>query len=154
METYVIAPYEKDLSFCNLDTVEAMGNDTCLFEMYQTSLHKEDLSAFMSIKEKYQDLPDYDGGEHWYDSVRLSSSIGKKGKKIMLRSNEMLKDCLMIYLEALKNAPVCDKEAKKEVTRKYVEQLISEGGMAVDGLSKMIGKEQTTKLIKEYMYHV
>ncbi|MBQ6560499.1 MAG: hypothetical protein IJL85_06690, partial [Erysipelotrichaceae bacterium] len=101
METYVITPFEKDLSFCNIDTVQAMGNDMCLFEMYKTALHDEDLSGFEQIKEKYKDLPEYDGGEHWYDSLRLSSSIGKKGKKIMAEGNAMLEECLMEYLNTL-----------------------------------------------------
>ncbi|MBR4462541.1 MAG: hypothetical protein IKS51_08190 [Erysipelotrichaceae bacterium] len=154
METYVITPFSKDLSFCNIDTVQAMGNDMCLFEMYKTSLHDEDLSVFEPIKEKYKDLPEYDGGEHWYDSVRLSSSIGKKGKKIMAEGNGMLEDCLIAYLDLLEKALDCDPEAKKEEVRKYVDRLIAEGGMAVDGLSKMIGKEETTKLIRDYMYNI
>ncbi len=154
METYVITPFHKDLSFCNIDTVQAMGNDMCLFEMYQTSLRDEDLSGFETLKETYKDLPEYDGGEHWYDSVRLSSSIGKKGKKIMAEGNRMLEECLMEYLDLLEKAPDCDPEKKKEEVRNYVDRLISEGGMAVDGLSKMIGSEKTTELIRNYMYDI
>ncbi len=152
METCVITPFKKDLSFCNSDTVQAMGNDMCLFEMYKTSLHDEDLSVFEAIKEKYMNLPEYDGGEHWYDSVRLSSSIGKKGKKIITEGSRMLEDCLMEYLDLLEKAPDCDPEKKKEEVRKYVDRLIAEGGMAVDGLSKMIGLEKATELIRNYMY--
>ena len=154
METCVITPFAKDLSFCNIDIVQVTDDDTCLFEMYESSLQEEDLSLFAGLPERYRELPDYDGGSHWYDEFRLPSSLGKKGKQIRKQGEEMLRECLAAYLETLKKAPACDPEAKKAEVRKYADRLISEGGMAVDGLSRMIGKEKCMELIRKYMYDI
>ena len=154
MESSVITPNVKDLSFCNIDIVKTSESDLCLFEMYKTSLHEEDLSAFETIKEAYKDLPEYDGGEHWYDSMRLSSSIGKKGKAILPEAERMLEECVTVYLKLLEEASECNSDAKKESIREYAERLIKEGGMAVDGLIRMIGIEKTKELIRNYMFDI
>ncbi|MBQ7992745.1 MAG: hypothetical protein IJ252_06935 [Solobacterium sp.] len=152
METAVITPLEKDLSFCNLDTVKAAGKETYMFEMYRSALHEDDLSAFAGMKKKYSSLPDYEFKPRWYDSLRLDSSIAKSGKKISASAEIMMNDCLDTYLALLRDAPVCDREEKKKAVGEYVDRLIHEGGEAVDSMNKIIGPELTAKLIREFMY--
>ena len=65
-----------------------------------------------------------------------------------------MKDCLSFYLDYLSKAPECDPDAKKEKNRAYAEWLLSEGGVAVDSMKKIIGEEKTSRLIREYMYAV
>ena len=154
METAVITPLEKDLSFCNFDIVKAMGNYTGMFEMYRTSIKETDLSAFEEIRKKYNDLPDYQTESRWYDEFKLSSCITKKGKKIDAKTEVMLEECLNLYLDLLAKAPDCDPQEKKEKTAVYVNRLINEGGAAVDSMNKLIGNELTAKLIREFMYHI
>ena len=154
METIVITPLMKDLSFCNLDAVKAAGNYTGMFEMYDTALKVTDLSSFDTIRKKYSDLPDYQAESRWYDEYRLSSCIAKKGKKIDVETEAMLEECLDLYLDLLDKVPSCDPNKKKEKTAIYVNRLINEGGAAVDSMNKLIGKELTSKLIKEFMYHI
>ena len=154
METTVITPKYKDLSFCNLDIVKAMGKETYMFEMYKTSLRNEDLSAFKDIKSKYSDLNNYSSEARWYDEMKLESSISKTGKKISDKAEKMLEECLDKYLILLDEAPICDPELKNIENRKYVDRLVDEGGSAVDSMTKIIGKEMTSKLIKEFMYNV
>jgi len=152
METTVLTPVNKDLSFCNFDIIKAMGNETHMFEMYRSAIKDTDLSAFNAIKEKYSDLENYETEKRWYDDYRLESSICKKGKKISEKAEAMLKECLDLYLELLDKAEDCDPEAKKEKTKEYVDRLLSEGGAAVDSMNKIIGKEKTAKLVREFMY--
>ncbi len=152
METTVLTPVNKDLSFCNFDIIKAMGNETHMFEMYRSAIKDTDLSAFNAIKEKYSDLENYETEKRWYDDCRLESSICKKGKKISEKAEAMLKECLDLYLELLDKANDCDPEAKKEKTKEYVDRLLSEGGAAVDSMNKIIGKEKTAKLVREFMY--
>jgi hypothetical protein len=152
METTVLTPVNKDLSFCNFDIIKAMGNETHMFEMYRSAIKDTDLSAFNAIKEKYSDLENYETEKRWYDDCRLESSICKKGKKISEKAEAMLKECLDLYLELLDKAEDCDPEAKKEKTKEYVDRLLSEGGAAVDSMNKIIGKEKTAKLVREFMY--
>ena len=68
------------------------------------------------------------------------------------KAEAMLKECLDLYLELLDKAEDCDPEAKKEKTKEYVDRLLSEGGAAVDSMNKIIGKEKTAKLVREFMY--
>lgn len=152
METTVLTPVNKDLSFCNFDIIKAMGNETHMFEMYRSAIKDTDLSAFNAIKEKYSDLENYETEKRWYDDCRLESSICKKGKKISEKAEAMLKECLDLYLELLDKAEDCDPETKKEKTKEYVDRLLSEGGAAVDSMNKIIGKEKTAKLVREFMY--
>ena len=154
METSVITPLNRDLSFCNLDIVEAMGNETYMFEMYKSAINDPDLSAFDDIRKKYEYLTDYKTSERWYDAVKLSPSIAKKGKKIGADGDKLLTECLDTYLKLLKDAPKCDPDKKKAEVRKYVDRLIAEGGAAVDSMNKIIGAEKTAKLIREFMYHI
>ena len=153
METSVITPIEKDLDFCNLDIVEAMGNHTCMFEMYKTSLTEADLSAYEDIKKRYASLPAYESSPRWYDELKLSSCISKKGKKILGKAEKMMEECLDQYMVLLEKAPLCDKGRKNAANKVYVERLLSEGGAAVDSMNKILGPEKTARLIRTFMYH-
>ena len=152
METAVITPIEKDLSFCNMDTIAAAGNQTYLFEMYRTCINDTDLSSFAPVHEKYSHLTDSVSGPHWYDSLILPATVGKKGKKIAAEGEAMLKECLAEYIRLLDQAPACAPDTKKEKVAEYVDQLISRGGPAVDSMKKIIGEEKTAKLIRTFMY--
>ena len=154
MQTVVITPLERDLSICNFDVINAMGNYTGIFEMYRSSINEADLSSFEDISKKYDDLPDYRTEPRWYDEYKLPSSISKKGKKIGARADAMLKECLDMYLDLLDQAPECDAQEKKKKTAVFVDRLIAEGGPAVDNMKKLIGSELTGRLIREFMYHI
>ena len=154
METAVITPVYKDLSFCNVDTIDAMSSQTYMFEMYESSLKKTDLSSFEGIKDRYSYLKDYESSPRWYDELRLSSSISKTGKKISADGEKFLNECLDEYLKLLSEAKDCDPEKKKAAVRTYVDKLIEKGGAAVDSMNKIIGPEKTSKLIREFMYNI
>ena len=152
METAVITPIYKDASFGNIDIVKAMGNDTYIMEMYDTALHQEDLSGFDYLKTKYGIIREYDSQPRWYDELRLSSTISKKGRNISKQADALMLEWLQQYIKLLLNAEACDPEEKIKRNKKYSDRLISEGGMAVDSLTKMIGAEKTATLIRKYMY--
>ena len=154
METLVLCPEEKDLSFLSCDGIHVSGNDTVIMEMDRSALHEEDLSVFEPLKEKYAYLEDYQAEPRWYDSYHLSSTICKKGKKQTADLEAFGREYIDIYLQALKDAPVCDPEAKRQATADYAQRLIREGGVAVDGMTKMIGANRTEKLVAEYMFHI
>lgn len=153
MQTAVIMPQYRDLSFCNIDAIHAMGKDTMMFEMYRSYIEETDLSSFKPIHEKYKDLDPYVSEPRWYDSWRLESTISKSGKKCADRHMEMMAECLHAYLDLLKKAPECDYDAKQAKNSEYVEQLLANGGVAVDNLRKMIGEEKTNELVRRYMFN-
>ena len=125
-----------------------------MFEMYDTSISKTDLSSFNDIKDKYSHLENYISKSRWYDEYKLDSCIAKKGKKIQKDAENMLEECFDKYLELLDKAQNCDRKEKNKAVKKYVDRLISEGGVAVDSMKKIIGEEKTAKLVREYMYGV
>ena len=81
MDTLIINPTELDLPLYSYDRIFAMGNDTLIVELYDTLLGAFDESGLNTAKEKYSVISERDPGEHWYDSIKLKSSISKKGKK-------------------------------------------------------------------------
>jgi len=83
MDTLIINPKDIDLPLYSYDRIFAMGNDTLIVELYDTLLGDYSEKPLLSVKseEKYSAIPERDPGEHWYDSIKLISSISKKGKK-------------------------------------------------------------------------
>ena len=153
MDTLIINPTDKDLPLFSYDRVHAMGNDTLIYELYDTLLEKSDLSGLELVKAKYAGLPDHDLGSHWYDSIKLAVSLSKKGKKA---HREQFDSCAMEYLEAFldaaKNAPYCEPGPKKEKAAVYVEGLLSNGGPSTDVFKKGLGQEKTEFLFRHFLF--
>lgn len=152
MDTLIINPTERDMPLFSYDRVCAMGNDTLICELYDTMLEKADLSRVEAVKARYAALPDHDLGKHWYDSIKLSASLSKKGKK----GNASFDTCAMEYLEAFlesaEAAPYCDPAGKKEMASVYVEGLLSNGGPSTDVFKKGIGSEKTEFLFRHFLF--
>ena len=153
MDTLIITPMDVDMPLFSYDRVLAMGNDTLIFELYDTLLGEPDMSLVARVKEKYKDLPDHDLGEHWYDSIKLSHSLSKKGKKVHTAAFD---GCAMEYLEsfltAAKAAPDCDAAPKREKASVYVEGLLKHGGPSTDVFKKGIGEEKTAELFRKVLF--
>ena len=153
MDTLIITPTEKDMPLFSYDRVRAMGNDTLIFELYDTLLGETDLSALDAVKQSAAYLPDHDLGNHWYDSIKLPQSLSKKGKK---------KDCsgfdatvthyLAKYLETAKLAGACEAAPKREKASVYVEGLLKNGGPSTDVFKKGIGPEKTAELFRKVLF--
>ena len=155
MLTIVINPLYKDLSFCNFDTVQIPNKQSYIFEMFKTSINKdEDISGFGTIRQRYEDLPDFYRQHRWYDEYLLECSLHKQGNNITNQAQNMLIDCLDEYIKLLQSAKDCDYGKKKEIVKEYVDKLLSQGGVAIDGMKKMFGDEKTDILIRKYMYNV
>ncbi len=152
MDTIMICPEDIDLPLYSYDRIFAMGNDTLITELYDTMLTPCDTSALEAAKAKYAHIAERDPGEHWYDSIKLSASISKKGKKAQTAELDALtEEHFKAYL-ALDAAAVADKCAKKEKSSTYVEGLLNNGGPSTDAFIKSLGKENTAKLFKEILF--
>lgn len=153
MDTLIINPTEKDMPLFSYDRVHAMGNDTLIYELYDTILEKADLNRVEDVKEKYRHLPDHDLGEHWYDSIKLAISLSKKGKKVHSAAFDA---CAMEYLEAYledaAEADYCEPAGKKEKASVYVEGLLANGGPSTDVFKKGIGGEKTADLFRNILF--
>ena len=153
MDTLIITPTEVDMPLFSYDRVLAMGNDTLIFELYDTLLAPADLSPIAQVKETYKHLPDHDLGEHWYDSIKLAESLSKKGKKLHTKAFDV---CAMEYLDAFltaaKAAPACNAAIKREKASVYVEGLLTHGGPSTDVFKKGIGEEETAALFRKVLF--
>ena len=154
MDTLIINPTEIDLPLYSYDRIFAMGNDTLIVELYETMLGEYSEEGMTQVKEreKYSAIPERDPGEHWYDSIKLQSSISKKGKKKHLPlMTSLIDQHFEAYFASSKNA-VTDKAAKQEKARVYVNGLIEKGGPSTDVFKKAIGEEKTARLFREILF--
>ena len=130
-----------------------MGNDTLIFELYDTLLGDTDLSALEQVKQEAANLPDHDLGEHWYDSIKLTESISKKGKKMHTVPFDVLtKNYMDAYLADCAKAANCEESIKRKKASVYVEGLLSHGGPSTDVFKKALGDEITAKLFRKVLF--
>ena len=153
MDTLIINPTEVDMPLFSYDRVLAMGNDTLIFELYDTFLGQTDMSALDGVKTSAAYLPDHDLGEHWYDSIKLPQSLSKKGKKGQSQSFDTTATHYLVqYLATAKTAALCDPEKKWEKASVYVEGLLKNGGPSTDVFKKGIGEEKTAELFRKVLF--
>ena len=153
MDTLIITPTQIDMPLLSYDRVLAMGNDTLIYELYDTYVDKTDLAAVAEVKAQHAALPDHDLGEHWYDSIKLAESISKKGKKMHTVPFDVLTKTYMdAFLADCAKAPACDGAVKREKASVYVEGLLSHGGPSTDVFKKALGEETTAELFRNILF--
>lgn len=153
MDTLIITPTAVDMPLFSYDRVLAMGNDTLIFELYDTLLGEASLASLDEVKAEYKALPDHDLGEHWYDSIKLPQSLSKKGKKLHTAAfDAAAAEYLEAYLAAAKTAAPCPADAKREKASVYVEGLLEHGGPSTDVFKKGIGDEKTAELFRKVLF--
>ena len=153
MDTLIITPTEVDMPLFSYDRILAMGNDTLIFELYDTLLDNTDLSALDAAKESAKSLPNHDLGAHWYDSIKLPQSLSKKGKKKdTVAFDQAAAGYLSAYLRAAEAAAPCKAEPKRKKAAVYVEGLLTHGGPSTDVFKKGIGEEKTAQLFRKTLF--
>ena len=153
MDTLIINPTEADMPLLSYDRVHAMGNDTLIFELYDTLLGETSLSGLDAVKERASALPEHDLGTHWYDSIKLKQSLSKKGKKAHTADfDAVAMDYLAAYLDTARTAAPCEAAAKREKASVYVEGLLTHGGPSTDVFKKGLGEEKTADLFRRILF--
>ena len=153
MDTLIINPTQVDMPLYSYDRVHAMGNDTLIFELYDTMLGQADLSSLEAVKQSAAYLPDHDLGSHWYDDIKLDVSLAKKGKKKDRTGfDATVVHYLAKYLETAVSAESCPAQPKREKASVYVEGLLQHGGPSTDVFKKAMGEEKTAELFRKYLF--
>ena len=130
-----------------------MGNDTLIYELYDTMVGQPDLSALDKAKGRTNLLPNHDLGKHWYDDIKLTQSISKKCKKIQTPAfNDAAYQYMISFLNAAECAPACEAEPKREKASVYVEGLLTHGGPSTDVFKKSLGEEKTANLFRNVLF--
>ena len=154
MDTLIINPTEIDLPLYSYDRILAMGNDTLIVELYDTLLGEFSEDKLLERKEGFSHLPERDPGEHWYDSIKLKSSISKKGKARNVSNGfeYLTMEHLYAYLYPDEAKIVQDYEAKQDKARVYVNGLIEKGGPSTDVFKSVIGEDKTRELFENILF--
>jgi len=152
MTTVVLTPLEKDAPLFSYDRISAFGQETLLCELYDTCLRKPDVSGLAAVKKAYESLPDHDLGKHWYDPMKLSPTLAKRGKKLSSQFDELEQEYFKAYLNSLSAAEACDSGEKNAKTAEYVDGLFTHGGPSTDQFAKLIGIEEAKELFSKYIF--
>ena len=153
MDTLILTPTEKDMPLLSYDRVHAMGNDTLIFEIYDTLLGEASLIATEEAKNEGKMLPDHDVGSHWYDAIKLPVSLAKKGKRSDTAGFDKLAESyVMGFLSDSRCAASCDAKPKLEKASVYVEGLLSHGGPSTNVFKKAMGEEKTAELFRKILF--
>ncbi|MBQ9802856.1 MAG: hypothetical protein IJW51_07310 [Clostridia bacterium] len=152
MDTLIINPKDIDLPLYSYDRIYAMGNDTLIVELYDTLSQECDLRRLDAVKDGYRTLPERDPGEHWYDSMKLSQSISKKGKKAQTpQMDQLALEHLSAYLDSGITQDV-DVNEKQRKSSRYVAGLLANGGPSTDVFKKALGAEKTAVLFGSVLF--
>ena len=155
MESVVLNAEYKDLPLFSADYIQAMGTCTLLEEFYDTMIRpidEESLAIYRRVKARYQSLPPYETGPHWYDSIRYDFTLGASDRSLKTKNTEITKAYFDAYLENIARAPSCDPAVKKEKTKAYVDGLFANGGPAVDQFKKLIGDDAAREVFEKYVF--
>ena len=151
MATIVITPKDKNMPLLSADYMYMLTNRMSYLEFYDLVTETDDsyLQLQTSLSAKLQDYAHLENASPepaWYTPmVTVGSYKNGKGKDDQDLQN-MLTDCLKIYLEHAKTLPTLSAEeqaAKKEITLEYTDGLIEKGGISTDVFKKELGEEKT-----------
>ena len=154
METLMVTPVDLDLPIYSYDRIHAFGNDTLIIELYDTVVDKYDDRILSAIKKEFSSIPERDPGEHWYDSIKLKSSISKKGKKAHTPALNKLAEAYFMESFWMYNHHTYFEEEKREKIKAYVNGLLEHGGPSTDVFKKALGEKKTKKLFKKVLFGI
>ena len=152
MDTLIVNPTERDLPLYSYDRILAMGNDTLIAELYDTTVGGFTAPELDALLRRSADLPDRDPGTHWYDDIRLPQSISKKGKKPERQAFDNLAQAHFAAWLATRCPPLTDKAAKRAKAAAYVDGLLTHGGPSTDVFKKALGQKKTEQLFRKVLF--
>lgn len=157
METVVLSVTAKDAPLINLDWISAMGKTTFMAEFYDCQLSPLPPAlreAYAALQARDGDLPAYESGPHWYDSIRYPFTYARTAKGAEDRFLATGRAYFDEYLRQLSLLPACDPAAKAAKIRTFAETLFTTGGPAVDQVKALFGDEIARRLVCTHMYGV
>lgn len=83
-----------------------------------------------------------------------TESYLKTGRNVSGRLSQAAADYISIFEAQLHDAETCDREAKTAKVREFTDTLISDGGVAVNQMTKLFGRETAERVIRRHMYGV
>lgn len=153
MDTVMVGPRNVDAPFLSYDFIDAMGNVTLIIELYDLMIGEYPMSGLDHFKDDLSGCEDYVTEPHWYDSLHLPQTVMKKGgtdKKDILE--DAARRYFSEYMEAAVKAPACDPSEKNGKISEYCEDLLENGGPAVNNWLATFGKEKTATFLRTVLF--
>lgn len=160
MATAVITPQDKNMPLLSADYMYILSNRKCYLEFYDVVKEKDDqymqlLSGLSETIGQYEHLENIEVTPAWYQHL-LTVTTYKAGKTSMDADLEkLLIDNLHTYLEQSQQFPLLAEEeraVKQDITLKYTDGLIENGGISTDVFKKALGDEETKKFFDQVFF--
>ena len=161
MFTFNINPYYKDLPQLTIDYTITLNTRKLYVEIYDFMINKDtqDCKDFLTkieeLNTKYSDLEDFNSKETWY-SKYLLGLIKKSGS--VMQDEKLLNlytEVITYYIEYAKKAEELNQEnvnKKVELTKSFADQLVENGGIAIDNFKKTLGDDKTKEFLGNVLY--
>lgn len=151
MSTFVITPRDRNLPLLSTDYMYILGNRTAYMEFYDVVAQQDDAyAALLADLETaigaYDHLEDTEATPAWYAPLLTVTAYKNGGFSEDPQLEQMLVDCLEVYLEHGKELPELTAEErteKLEITVEYTDGLIEKGGISTDVFKSALGDETT-----------
>ena len=154
MDTLIVNPCKIDLPLYSYDRIKVFGKDILIAEIYDTSVSPFDETELSKVISEYHNIEERDPGVHWYDGIKLKSSISKKGKK---KDSALMDELALKHFNAYLSTHASgefDADRKKEKTLSYVDGLIDRGGPSTDVFKKELGYNATKELFYNVLFGI
>ena len=158
---FILSPFEKDFPILTIDYIYIFGKRQVLLETYNATLSKDSdayknfINDFENVKKKYSDLKDWKMSPQSTDerlviNVRKEGNDSEEDKFISIFS-----DVIDIYMKNIMNMPQLgeeDKKKKNELIKEFSEQLVKNGGVAVNSFKTSMNEDEVNKLFGEVFF--
>ena len=151
MSTFVITPRDRNLPLLSTDYMYMLGKRTVYIEFYDLVAQKDGaytalLDELNAVIGTYDQLEDVQVATTWYTPLLTVGAYKNGGFDEDPMLEQMLVDCLNIYLENGKEFPALTEEErteKLEITVDYTHGLVEKGGISTDVFKNALGEDVT-----------
>lgn len=131
-QSIAITPLDKDAPIFYYHRHRRKGNDVLKIEIINTWLQRRALEELSVVKEKYNNIPDVEDKEEWYEEWKLPQTMLKRVKKEEAEAlDNLAAEYFHAYMKEVKKSKDCERIEKKEEVEKLAVGLAEQSGMAI-----------------------
>ncbi len=159
MASFIITPYEKNMPLLSMDFMYIGSNRKAYVEFYDLvkdttdPAYVEVLDAEKALQSSYSDLEELTVDPAWYDD--LLTVVLHKVSKDDARVKKLFVDSVDTYMQAASKLEQLTDEARAEkldITQKYCDDLVSQGGVSTNVFKKELGEDTTMDFFNKVFF--
>lgn len=162
MITVVFTPYYKSLPLLSADFMYMNEKRTFLVELYdlverKELLYKQYMQKFIEAQTALSGLSDAILKACWYDTIRSVCTSKNAGPEDDEKIVSFFKENIKLFVEfekSMEQLSVNERQKKKEITRKYSSQLVTEAGPATNVFKSALGVEDTKQFFDKVFFGI